>query len=233
MPPLPGSPAICAGRVTDIPTGVTTDQRGLPRTSTYGTNPPCVDSGPVQTNYSVSFSTEPPSSIPADNNFTVAVQVKESGDPFPVSGIGILIALATGNSGALNISSLTTNSAGIAAASQLQVSAPGTDNTLMATLPLTASGITPAATRSSTSTAFDVTQSNGVQVTLGASLSGAGIYRRWHFLHRAGNAHLAYRLATHTVADFSPIHFGNAIHLCIVERWRSHQSHRDSVHGHD
>ena len=36
-PPLPGSPAICGGVIADIPTGVTTDQRGLPRTTTYGT----------------------------------------------------------------------------------------------------------------------------------------------------------------------------------------------------
>jgi len=49
-PPLAGSPAICAGIISNIPSGVTTDQRGLPRTTNHnGTN--CVDAGAVQTNY--------------------------------------------------------------------------------------------------------------------------------------------------------------------------------------
>ena len=112
--PLPGSPAICAGIVADIPTGVSTDQRGLPRTTTYLANPPCVDSGPVQTNYSLAFSTEPPSTIPANSNFTAAVQVKESGNPFPISGIDISLRWPRRNNGALNVSSLSTNSSGIA-----------------------------------------------------------------------------------------------------------------------
>ncbi len=80
--PLPGSPAICGGVIADIPTGVTTDQRGLPRTTTYN-GTPCVDSGPVQTHYSLTFSTEPPSTIPADANFTAALQLRESGSPLP------------------------------------------------------------------------------------------------------------------------------------------------------
>ena len=48
--PQPGSPAICAGQISNIPRGVTTDQRGLPRTTNHnGTN--CVDAGSVQTDY--------------------------------------------------------------------------------------------------------------------------------------------------------------------------------------
>jgi CSLREA domain-containing protein len=170
MPPLPGSPAICTGLIADIPKGLTTDQRGVPRTTTYN-GTPCVDSGPVQTNYSLSFSTEPPSTIPATTDFTAAVQVTESGNIFPVSGISILIALAAGNNGALNVSSLSTNLSGIAADSQFQISAPGNDK-IVATLPLTASGIAPAAAASTTSTGINVTQSSGVQVTVGVSPSG-------------------------------------------------------------
>ncbi len=169
--PLPGSAAICAGVIADIPAGVTTDQRGFPRTTTYGSNPPCVDSGAVQTNYSLGFSTEPPSTSPATTNFTAAVQVSESGNAFPVSGISILTALAAGNNGTLNVSSISTNALGIASNNQLQISTPGSDH-LAATLPLTASGVTPAAAASATSTEINVTQSSGVEVTVGASPAG-------------------------------------------------------------
>ena len=49
-PPLAGSPAICAGLISNIPSGVITDQRGLPRTTDHnGTT--CVDAGSVQTDY--------------------------------------------------------------------------------------------------------------------------------------------------------------------------------------
>ena len=96
MPPLPGSPAICAGLIADISPGVTTDQRGFPRTTTYGSNPPCVDSGSVQTDYSLRFSTEPPAIVALDVAFASAVQLNESGSPFPVSGINIPLALGKG-----------------------------------------------------------------------------------------------------------------------------------------
>ncbi len=171
QPPLPGSPAICAGVIADIPSGTTTDQRGFPRTTTYGSNPPCVDSGPVQTNYSLSFSTEPPATIPATTSFTAAVQVMESGTAFPVSGAGVPIALAAGDSGSVNVSSIATNASGIAANDQFQISTPGNDK-LVATLPITAAQVTPEATANTTSTGINVTQSSGVQVTVGASPSG-------------------------------------------------------------
>ena len=170
MPPLPGSPAICAGSGS----GPATDQRGFPRTTTYGSNPPCVDSGSVQTNYALSFSTQPPASVPPNANFTAALQLSESGSPFSVSGVAIPIALAAGDPGSLNVTSLSTNASGIAASSQLTVSAPGTGDMLVAALPLTASGVTPAATASVKSTAFDVTVSGNVQVTIGTSPAGLG-----------------------------------------------------------
>ena len=44
MPPLPGGAAICAGSVALLPSGLTQDQRGLPRTSLGS----CVDAGAVQ-----------------------------------------------------------------------------------------------------------------------------------------------------------------------------------------
>jgi CSLREA domain-containing protein len=45
MLPLPGSPAICVGSSSLVPSGVTTDQRGFPLDAS------CVDAGAVQTNY--------------------------------------------------------------------------------------------------------------------------------------------------------------------------------------
>ncbi len=169
--PLPASPAICGGLIANIPAGTTIDQRGLPRTTTYGANPPCVDSGAVQTNYSLSFSTEPPSTTPVTTDFTAAVQVKESGNAIPVSGINILTALAVGDNGSLNVGSISTNSAGIASNNQFQISAPGNDM-LVATLPVTAVGVTPVASVAATSTAVGVTPSSGIEVMVGASPAG-------------------------------------------------------------
>jgi CSLREA domain-containing protein len=175
-PPLPGSPAICAGVVADISPGVTTDQRGFPRTTAYGTNPPCLDSGSVQTNYSLNFSTEPPSTIPAHADFGAAVQLRESGSPFTMSGFGIALALAPGNSGALiGTTSISTNSSGIAVASQLQITAPGSSDKLVASLPLSASGVVPPAIASTLSTPINVTPSNSIQVSVGIAPIGPAI----------------------------------------------------------
>ncbi len=68
MVPLPGSTAICAGLAANILTGVTTDQRGYPRTNTtytgYSSASPCVDSGAVQSHYtSVRFVQQPTSPL--------------------------------------------------------------------------------------------------------------------------------------------------------------------------
>jgi hypothetical protein len=163
-PPLPGSTAICAGVVADIPSGVTTDQRGFSRTATYGSNPPCVDSGSVQTSYSLRFSTEPPSTIAADANFAVALQLSESGSPFSVSGVAIPVTLAAGDPGSLNVTSLSTNVSGIASSAQLQVSAPGTGDKLVSTLQLTTSPPTASLTSpisiNATSDEFNVIKSS-------------------------------------------------------------------------
>lgn len=178
IPPLPGSPAICGGLVADIPAGVTTDQRGFPRTTTYDSNPPCVDSGAVQTNYSVAFSTEPPASVPLSTNFAAALQLSESSSPFPVSGVSIPVALASGDAGSLNVSSLTTNAAGIAGSSTLQVSSTGTGDTLVAALQLTTAPppapLTSPINITATSSAFDVSISTST-TTLTASATSAAI----------------------------------------------------------
>ena len=83
MLPQPGSPAICGGSIGLIPAGITTDQRGTPRTMNYsGTN--CVDSGAVQTNYALGFTVEPPflSYIEEAMRPSPRVTLTESGAPF-------------------------------------------------------------------------------------------------------------------------------------------------------
>jgi len=157
MIPLPGSPAICAGLVANIPEGATTDQRGQPNTNTsytgYTSGTACVDSGSVQTDYSLSFSTEPPATVTAATNFTTAVTLDESGSAF--SGGAVTIPLTLTGNGTLTGGSAATAS-GIAVYSTLQVSAAGTGDTLTANLALN-SAATPAPAISATSTGFTVT----------------------------------------------------------------------------
>ena len=137
MIPLPGSPAICAGTAGNIPSGVIADERGEPNSnSTYGPAT-CVDSGAVQTNYSMVFSTEPAPISPAtlflpNTNFAAAVTLDESGNPFTPA---VNIPLSLNGIGTLANGTATTAS-GVATYSTLQVSAPGTGDTLTATLAL-------------------------------------------------------------------------------------------------
>ena len=112
----------------------------------------------MQTHYALAFNTEPPAIVAPNANFTAAVQLSESGNPFPVGGITAPLTLGAGSTGSLSGGSAATSTTGIATYSTLQVNANGYGDTLVAMLPLTASGITPLATASVTSTAFDVIQ---------------------------------------------------------------------------
>lgn len=143
--PPPGSSAICAGLQADIPSGVTTDQRGLPNTNTsypgYSAGAPCVDAGAVQTNYALNFTQQPSdtesgvSMLPAP-----AIALTESGNAFTASGVTIPLTLT--GSGSLSGGSATT-SAGVATYSSLKVSAAGSGDTLTATLSLNPNLSTP------------------------------------------------------------------------------------------
>ena len=87
MLPQPGSAAICGGIAANIPAGVTTDQRGYPIENTtypgYSSSTPCVDSGAVQTNYALAFTTQPPANATVDVAIAPApvVTLTESGNP--------------------------------------------------------------------------------------------------------------------------------------------------------
>jgi hypothetical protein len=169
MVPLPGSSAICAGLAANILTGMTTDQRGYPNTNTtysgYSSSSPCVDSGAVQTNYSLSFTTAPSPISPAtailsNTNFQAAVTLDESGIPF--TGGSASIPLTLTGTGTLSNATASTAS-GVASYSTLQVSTVGTGDTLTASLAVTGS-----ASVSATSSTFNVTTVTSATVTLGS-----------------------------------------------------------------
>jgi hypothetical protein len=160
MIPLPGSPAICAGFVKNI-TG-TTDQRGFPNTNTtypgYSTSNKCVDAGAVQTNYAMSFTTQPPSVLVIDQSFGAQVTLNESGAPFKTVSIPILLSLSSGtlySKGVLSPTGATANTTnGIANYSGLSASL-GTDVQLVATMPLNPA-LTPSLSLAKNSNSFTI-----------------------------------------------------------------------------
>jgi hypothetical protein len=122
----------------------------------------------IETHYSLAFSTQPPATVAANKNFAAAVQLDESGSPFMNSGIGIPLALGAGDKGTPNVSSLSTNGNGIASSNSLEVSAAGTGDTLVATLPITATPppapISKPISVGATSRSFDVTGTSGFAI---------------------------------------------------------------------
>src|SRR6202000_719920 len=119
---LPGSPAICAGLLADLPSGLATDQRGAARTTTYGATT-CVDAGAIQTHYALSFSQEPPAAVGVGTTFTAAIQLSENGAPVQSGGLTIPVALGQGDNGNLSNGTATTNANGMALFTNLMVSA--------------------------------------------------------------------------------------------------------------
>jgi len=169
MIPLPGSPAICA---TSPSSASGTDQRGDSRTTNYaGTS--CRDAGAVETNYTLSFSTQPPATVNVATNFSAGVTLYESGGLFTASSASLPLTLnATAgtltNGGSSMVSAATSN--GVAGYSALQVSQPGTNDTLQASLPLTATGAATPIAATSTSSAFTV---NTLSTTVAAANASA------------------------------------------------------------
>ena len=164
--PLPNSPAICAGLAAGIPTGLTSDQRGLPNTNAgYPGYSKCVDAGAVQTNYALSFSTEP-TSASVNTNFAAGVTLTESGSSFQPS---VTIPLTLTGSGTLSGGSAATS--GGVASYTLQVNAAGSGDTLTANLLLNGA-VTPAVAISATSSTFNVGLTTP---TVGLSLSSASV----------------------------------------------------------
>ena len=167
--PLPGNPAICkpsSGTFYDylqymmVGEGnvfLADDQRGAGFPSSNaayaalsGAEEPCVDSGAVQTNFSLAFTTEPPSTVPpvSASTFSAAVTVEESGTPImgaDVSAVPMFFSFtAQGGStnpnndpGTLTGGNAMTDKNGVATFGSLGIDAPnGTTDYLLASLPL-------------------------------------------------------------------------------------------------
>lgn len=131
--PLPGnSPAICSGMLNSLG-GLTVDQRGLPRTTTYnGTS--CVDAGAVQTNYAIAFVTQPANATAGtDISPAPGVQISESGKPWNTATAQISISAAAGT---LSGATVQSTSAGVATFSGLAVNQVESNDTLTAVLSL-------------------------------------------------------------------------------------------------
>ena len=133
MIPLPGSVAICGGIA-----GGTTDQRGDPLQPVGGYCPSgTVDSGSVQTNYALAFTTEPPSNAAVELALTPApvLTLTESGIVFTPATSTVTI---TDLDGALDPSgtSSTALSAGTAAFSNLLFASTAANDTLTASVSL-------------------------------------------------------------------------------------------------
>lgn len=141
--PLPGSRAICF----ISPSAATgSDQRGDPRTTTYGATT-CQDSGAVETNYSLNFTVQP-SSV-AQFAFMApppAVTLYESGTAFAdgTDSIIIPLTLTTIGPGTLTGGSAATSpTTGIATYSALSINGLGSGDLLTATLSLNPASIPP------------------------------------------------------------------------------------------
>ena len=155
MIPLPGSPAVCAGSIAAIPGGVTADQRGDARTTAYG-GTTCTDAGAVQTNYSLSFLQQPAGGF-ANATITPspAVQLNENGAAIALSGVTISVSASSGTLNGTTTESTDNN--GQATFGDLSIGAPQTNDTVTASVALTAAGSPSPEAASVTSASFDIT----------------------------------------------------------------------------
>jgi len=167
MPPMPSSTAICAGAFKMLTTvynntgsTLTLDQRGLPNTNPnypgYTTAAPCVDAGAVQTNYAISFTTQPPSSIGSGVAFTSSnapkVTLTESGNP--IAGASTLSV--AGSPDPLSSSSVSL-AAGVGSFSGLSITGTSTTSEQLSAKLILNTSLTPALSLTATSSSFSVT----------------------------------------------------------------------------
>jgi hypothetical protein len=183
MLPLPGAAAICGGLQSAIASGVTTDQRGFANTNAIypGYNPgaPCVDSGAVQTNYAIGFSTEPAT---AYTNLPMSpapvVSITESNMPANAVTSTLQIGDTASDLGGTTTASF---SAGAAAFSNLLFASTAGSDQLTATLSLNAALGTPL-TLTTQSTGFQVdapTAATMIAPTNGSTFTGTSATFTW------------------------------------------------------
>ena len=186
MIPLPGSAAICGGVVANA-SGITFDQRGFSRTTSYNSNA-CADSGSVQTKYTaVQFAKSTYSGNPSQPiSPAPVVSVTENGQN--LAAVPITLAF-TGNGTATGLGPVTTAAAVGAAFSGLEVNSVGASDRLSVSIPITAAAnsIQPAPLAASASLAISlvtpvVTVKSslnpapvGSSITLTATVTGTGL----------------------------------------------------------
>jgi len=136
MLPLPGSAAICAGVSSSVPSGVTTDQRGEPIAGGGYCPSGNVDSGSVQTNYAISFTTQPPATTPQNVALSPApvVSLTESGAAFTAANSGTVSM--SDSATLLGGTTTATLTGGAATFSNLTLTGATSNDMLTATLPL-------------------------------------------------------------------------------------------------
>ncbi|MFP5206211.1 MAG: choice-of-anchor Q domain-containing protein, partial [Acidobacteriota bacterium] len=165
MVPLGGSPALCAGNPARIPGGVTTDQRGFPRTTMIGGSA-CVDAGAVQAGYILTFSVNPPATVTALEPFSATVTLSENGAVIPLNGNVTLSLVGAGTLGGVTAVSMVN---GVAAFTGLTVNTAGSNLQLQAN----ASGLT------ALSTSFNVAalppSVTGINPTTGPAAGGSPV----------------------------------------------------------
>jgi len=191
--PLPGSAAICGGTLANLTaSGQTTDQRGNPNTNAaypgYTAGSPCVDSGAVQTNYAMTFTTEPPASaiVGVALSPAPAVKVTESG----IAAAGGSVSMSDADS-ALGGTLSASVSAGLATFSNLLFNSAANNDTLTTTLALNSS-LTPPLSLTATA-APSVTAKAVAGLTSpapGSTLAGFSTTFQWS----AGTGDAAYQL---------------------------------------
>ena len=160
MLPQPGSSAICAGSAA-LAAGLTTDQRGFPRTTSYsigGTPTVCVDAGAVQTNYqSVQFLNVPGGGYSGVQNQVVnpapVVSLTENGQS--IGGVPITL-LFSGASNTVNGLGPAPTVSGLGASFNSLIITTAGNNTLSVNLPITAVGATIQPAALTASAAIDI-----------------------------------------------------------------------------
>ena len=138
MVPQPGSPAICGGLLANIPPSEATDQRGpghLNTNTTYIPGSTCVDVGAIQTNYSLSFGVQPPTSVTVGAAITPAPKVVLNGGGYGAT----TVVMMTDTDSVLTGTTSVNLASGTAAFSNLIIGSGESSDSLTATMALTSS----------------------------------------------------------------------------------------------
>jgi CSLREA domain-containing protein len=135
MLPLPGSAAICAGSISLLPAGTTTDQRGFARLNTSYSSSSCLDVGAVQTNYQSMQFAAPPYSGTLGTAISPAPVVSVTENGLNQGGVPVTLVFS-GTGTATGLGPIATVSGLGASFSNLVANSAGND-TLLATLQIT------------------------------------------------------------------------------------------------